>query len=103
MLFSSGVEIKDAQNGRVVRQGVTTDEVRQVLKEKGKLSNAELVRLRVRYFSDGLVLGSKKFVESVFIEHRDKFGPKRKGGARKVRECATAMFSLRRLRKPAVG
>jgi hypothetical protein len=27
-----------------------------------------MVRLRVRYFSDGLVLGSKEFVESVFTK-----------------------------------
>jgi hypothetical protein len=103
LLFSTGVEVKDAQNEKVVRQGVTADEARQVLKEKGKLSSAELVRLRVRYFSDGLVLGSKEFVESVFTENRNKFGPKRKDGARKMSESSGAMFSLRRLRKDAVG
>jgi len=103
LLFSSGVEIRDAQNENVVRQGVTANEARQVLKEKGKLSNAELVRLRVRYFSDGLVLGSKEFVESVFTEHRDKFGPKRKGGARCITESSAPFYTLRRLRKSVVG
>ena len=43
--------IKDAQNKNVVRQGVTAEEARQVRKEKGKLSSAQIVRLRVRYFS----------------------------------------------------
>ncbi|MFN0079035.1 MAG: transposase, partial [Prosthecobacter sp.] len=103
LLFSNGIEIKDAQNENVLRSGVSVEEARQVLKEKGKLSGTELVRLRVRYFSDGLVLGSKAFVESIFTEHRDKFGPKRKDGARKVSESAGEMFSLRRLRKAAVG
>ncbi|MDP1588643.1 MAG: hypothetical protein Q8M07_12920 [Prosthecobacter sp.] len=103
LLFSNGIEIKDAQNENVVRSGVTAEEARQVLKDKGKLSGAELVRLRVRYFSDGLVLGSKEFVESVFTENRDKFGPKRKVGARKVSESTAEMFSLRLLRKEAVG
>lgn len=98
LLFSSGVEIKDAQNETVVRHGVTADEVRQVLKENGKLSNAEMVRLRVRCFSDGLVLGSKEFVESAFIENRDKFGPKRRDGARKVSAAESPLYSLRRLR-----
>jgi len=37
-----------------------------VLAERGKLSPAELVRLRVRYFSDGAILGSKAFVEGIF-------------------------------------
>jgi len=103
LLFSNGVEIKDALNEKVVRQGVTADEARQVLKEKGKLSSTEMVRLRVRYFSDGMVLGSKEFVESVFTENRDRFGPKRRNGARKVSESESPFYSLRRLRKEAVG
>jgi len=103
LLYSSGVEIKDAQNETVVRQGVTPEEAREVLQSGGKLSVKELVRLRVRYFSDGLVLGSKEFVEGVFQENRNKFGPKRKDGARRVSESAGEMFALRRLRKKAVG
>lgn len=102
LLFSNGLEIKDAQNENVVRQGVTADEARQVLKEKGKLSSAEMVRLSVRYFSDGLVLGSKEFVESIFTENRDKFGPKRRDGARKVNESESPLYSLRRLRLRAL-
>ncbi len=102
LLFSTGLEIKDAQNENVVRQGVTAEKARQVLKDKGKLSRAEMVRLRVRYFSDGLVLGSKAFVESVFTENRDKFGPKRRDGARKVSESESPLYSLRRLRLRAL-
>ncbi len=102
LLFSSGIEIKDAQNENMVRKGVTADEARQALKETGKLSSAEMVRLRVRYFSDGLVLGSKEFVESVFTENRDKFGPKRRDGARKVSESKSPLYSLRRLRLRAL-
>jgi hypothetical protein len=98
LLFANGVEIRDAQNRKVMRRGVTADEARQVLKEKGKLSTAEMVRLRVRYFSDGLVLGSKEFVESVFTENREKFGPKRKDGARRVSESESPLYALRRLR-----
>jgi len=98
LLFSTGVEVMDAQNENVVRRGVTAEEARHVLKEKGKLSMTEMVRLRVRYFSDGLVLGSKEFVESIFTENRDKFGPKRKDGARKVRESESPLYSLRQLR-----
>jgi hypothetical protein len=98
LLFANGVEIRDAQNRKVMRRGVTADEARQVLKEKGKLSTAEMVRLRVRYFSDGLVLGSKEFVESVFTENREKFGPKRRDGARRVSESESPLYALRRLR-----
>ena len=98
LLFANGVEIRDAQNRKVMRLGVTADEARQVLREKGKLSTVEMVRLRVRYFSDGLVLGSKEFVESVFTENREKFGPKRRDGARRVSESESPLYALRRLR-----
>lgn len=36
LLFSKGIKIKDAQNENVVRQGVTAEEARQVLKDKGR-------------------------------------------------------------------
>jgi putative transposase len=98
LLFSSGVEVMDEQNENVVRKGVTADEARKVLREKGKLSSLELVRLQVRYFSDGLVLGSREFVEDIFVENRDKFGPKRKDGARKIREASSGLYSMRSLR-----
>jgi hypothetical protein len=39
----------------------------------------------VRYFTDGAVIGSKEFVDSLFTQCRDRFGPKRKSGARKMR------------------
>ncbi|MCX6857835.1 MAG: transposase [Verrucomicrobia bacterium] len=103
LLFSTGVEVKDAQNVNVVRRGVTADEARQVLKEKGKLSQMELVRLRVRYFSDGLVLGSQEFVESIFAENRSRFGPKRKTGARRLKGGDGTLFSMRDLRKNVLG
>jgi putative transposase len=102
LLFSSGVEIMDAQNEKVVRKGVTAEEARQVLKEKGKLSAMELVRLRVRYFSDGLVLGSREFVENAFMENRDKFDPKRKSGARRMKGADSPFYTLRDLQKEAL-
>jgi len=103
LLFSNGVEIKDAQNEKVVRQGVTAEAARQTLKDKGKLSAAELVRLRVRYFTDGWVLGSREFVETAFTENRDQFGPKRKDGARKIGETSASLYSLRRLTKRPIS
>lgn len=98
LLHTDGREIKDAQNENVIRCGVSTESARAVLSEKGKLSTSELVRLRVRYFTDGLALGSKEFVEGVFEAHREFFGPKRKNGARRLTESAEPFYTLRRLR-----
>ena len=67
------------KRGRTIRE----EKIEKVLQKGGKLSKAELLHCRVRYFSDGVVLGSKAFVEDVFEAHREEFGLKRKTGARK--------------------
>jgi hypothetical protein len=103
MLHAEGREVKDAQNEAVVRRGVTAESALAVLAEKGKLSPAEMVRLRVRYFSDGLVLGSREFVEGVFEARRELFGPKRKLGARLMTESDAPFYTLRQLRLNPLG
>jgi len=47
---------------------------------------SEVIRLteRIRAFSGGVAVGSEAFVEEVFNERRELFGPKRKRGARRV-------------------
>jgi hypothetical protein len=73
--------------------------VEAVLKSGGKLSRADLLRCRVRWFSAGAAIGSKSFVERVFQGCRSHFGPKRKSGARKIREdAAGSLHALRELR-----
>ena len=60
-------------------------EVDKVLESGGKLPLPDILRCRVRYFTDGMAIGGKAFVERVFSENRGLFGPKRKDGARKMR------------------
>ena len=71
-----------------------------VLKDLGM---AKMLRCRIRYFTDGAVIGSKEFVNEAFASARDRFGPKRKDGARKLKGDAApanrALWSLRDLRK----
>ncbi len=98
ILHAEGREVKDAQNEQVVKRGVSVESARAVLTARGKLSPAELVRLRVRYFTDGVVLGSKEFVEGIFEAQRERFSPKRKQGARRIIESAEPFYALRRLR-----
>jgi hypothetical protein len=74
-----------------------------VLEHGGKLTLPELLHCRVRYFSDGLVLGSRIFVQDVFAAHRDEFGPKRRNGPRPIRHAALpTLFTLRDLRKAPI-
>ena len=63
----------------------------------------KMLRCRVRYFSDGAVLGSREFVDGVFRACRERFWAKRTSGARKLRGNATAaagaLWSVRDLQK----
>jgi hypothetical protein len=64
----------------------------------------EAVKCRVRYFTDGGVLGSRAFVDAIFQRYRDKFGSRRVDGARKLRGIAIAdVFCLRVLRVEVFG
>jgi hypothetical protein len=42
-------------------------------------------RCKVNYFADGVALGTKEFINSVFQSERHRFGPKRETGARRMR------------------
>jgi hypothetical protein len=64
----------------------------------------ETLRLRIRYFGDGLVLGSEAYVNGIFQEFRSHFGPKRRTGARKLRWLPFAeLRTLRDLKKDVVS
>lgn len=69
----------------------------------GALGLAKMLRCRVRYFTDGAVIGSRDFVNEAFANARERFGIKRKDGARKMRGNAKAaagvLWSARNLRK----
>jgi REP element-mobilizing transposase RayT len=86
-----------------LKKGFSKERVEAVLKSGGKLSRADLLLCRVRWFSDGVAIGSKGFVEGVFNGCRSYFGAKRKDGARKIREdAAGSLHALRELRLRAV-
>ena len=85
LLYAEAEERRAADGGRVLRKGLATTEVDKVLESNGKLPLAEILRCRVRYFTDGMAIGDKEFVERIFNENRGFFGPKRKDGARKMR------------------
>jgi hypothetical protein len=55
----------------------------------------------VRHFTAGAVVGSREFVDDVFAAARERFGSKRKTGARRMRmlEKDAGLYALRDLRK----
>lgn len=66
------------------------------------LGMAGMLSKRVRYFTDGAVIGSKGFVNDAFAAARDRFTERRKDGARRMRGNAKAaagtLWSVRDLR-----
>jgi hypothetical protein len=118
LLLEEGVErtreVVDAQGRRVIEvvrkgkrrkegTGFSDDGLKQVVPATGHVALRQMLRRRVRYFTDGVVIGSRMFVNEVFLASRERFGAKRKDGARKLRGGAAAaagvLWSLRDLRK----
>jgi hypothetical protein len=66
------------------------------------LTAAKILRMRVRYFTDGAVIGSKAFVNEAFAGARERFSERRKNGARRMRGSGAAakglLWSMRDLR-----
>jgi hypothetical protein len=62
-----------------------------------------LLRWKIRYFTDGAAVGSREFVDALFAQCRERFGPKRKSGARKMRghaaSAASVLWTARDLRR----
>ena len=56
---------------------ISAERLEAVIRQGGKVPINELLRVRVRYFSDGLALGSKSFVDSALREHRSSSNTKR--------------------------
>ncbi|MFN0125169.1 MAG: hypothetical protein ACKV19_00595, partial [Verrucomicrobiales bacterium] len=70
--------------GTIIKRGFSEEEIQKVIEAGGRLPLAAFLRLRVRYFTDGAVLGSQAFVESVFQAHRKRFSEKRQTGSRRL-------------------
>ncbi|MFT5905640.1 MAG: putative transposase [Cryomorphaceae bacterium] len=95
------------------RMGFSRAESACILESGGKLSRSELLRCRVRHFSDGVVLGSKEFVNGFFqrLKNSAQDDPnyqgqyeKRRTGARKVNAMSgDPLFSLRDLKKDTLS
>ena len=101
-------EASKGEMDAIYRDRIPREKALEVLARGGKLSQADYLRCKVRYFSDGAVIGGKAFVDEMFAAFRDRFGPKRKDGARPLRGLAgdspdDRLFNLRQLRSGVFG
>ena len=109
ILFEDGKTEQEENGGRNPaagerkRAGFTKEQVEEVLARGGTLSEGEMLARRVRYFADGLMIGTKDFVDYAYRLSREQFGPKRQSGARKMRGVESGLHTARDLRVNALG
>ena len=88
-----------SQTAATVEESLAAKDNGTVLPDLGM---AAMLLHRIRYFTDGAVIGSKAFVNEAFAAARERFGPRRKNGARALRGGASAakgmLWSARDLR-----
>ena len=88
------------EDGTVVRRGLS-EKVQARLSQESGVKLEQLLK-RVRHFTDGVVLGSREFINGWFEQNRSWFGGKsseaRKTGARKIGNGWKDIYNLRQLR-----
>ncbi len=86
LLYGQGEERDiDPSTGSKGRLGMTRAEVEKVLERGGELSVSEVLRCKVRYFTDGAAVGGAEFLQEVFEENRERFSEKRSTGGQRMR------------------
>ncbi|MDO8539587.1 MAG: transposase [Opitutaceae bacterium] len=99
MLFGTGA---GAYEGAA---SIPNAEFQRVLTEGGKLPLATILRCRIRYFSDGAVLGSNAYVQVQLAAYRQKTGNRKQTAPRPLPLWTDwgDLTTLRRLRTQAIG
>ncbi len=67
LLYGTGEETS-------VRQGFRRDEVSEVDAKQGEIPDGTSLRRRVRYLSEGVIVGSRSFIDGWLTENRWRFG-----------------------------
>ena len=101
LLYIEGAEVTEGSLlGGKARSGFKEEDVNKVLERGGELTMAEMLRVKVRYFGDGLVIGSREFVEQAIERYSEYKGRKRKSRPVKMKGgCWGDTYVLRVLRK----
>jgi hypothetical protein len=81
---------------------IRTEDFQKVLRSGGQLPLAAVLRCRVRFFSDGAVLGSKAFVASQLAAYSRRTG-RRQGARPRSLPPVTAWGDLATMRSPRHG
>ena len=103
LLYEDGIEQLAEVGGKVVtkRRGLTVQAAREVIEAGGKLGHFDLVRCRVRWFTEGGALGGESFLRRLIGEANERVKLRSLPVGRADGEFG--WFSLGRLRNSGLG
>ena len=103
-LYREQLYIRGESDAEDAKPGFSPEAVQAVLDAGGTLPKGQALRCRVRYFSDGVILGSQNFVDAAFQRHRSYFSAKRTTGARPMRHGDWGnLYTAHRLKMGVIG
>lgn len=105
---SESAREKESNGVAATRKDVPRRTALKVLAQGGRLDRASYLRCRVRYFTDGLIIGNRDFVNQAFSACREHFSPTRESGARPLRGLKLAakpdrLYAARQLQKDVIS
>jgi REP element-mobilizing transposase RayT len=95
----------DGVKTRADKAAITPKAFAKVMESKGTLPLATVLRCRVKYFTEGAVLGSKEFVAKHLAAYRKRNGSRRRGGVKPLPPITEwgDMAAMRGVREKAFG
>ena len=87
LLYLRGQAKGVSETGAPLKAGFSPEEVRKVLDADGELPLNVVLRCRVRYFTEGLALGSRAYIEDVLQQHPCMIGQRHPGEPCKMTGC----------------
>jgi len=93
----------EKETTKTLRKGISKKAAECEREKDGEITFGKMLRCRVRYFTAGRVIGSRSFVDEAFAKSRERFGSKRKTGAKRLKRdsepSSGVLWSLRDLLK----
>ena len=83
--------VKGGLPGHSKKLSLDRETILKEIKKGARLRTSQLLRLKIRYFSDGIALGSKHYLTELHDEFRDRLDKRRNSGARPMNP---ALFDL---------
>ena len=77
------VDEKSQQYGVKAKTGIPKEIAEDSLAREGVLTMPEILRTKIRYFTEGIALGGQEFVEEWYEKNRSHYSPRGKQGRRK--------------------